>query len=269
LLIMQIGYLISTLDQLPDVAAWGYDYAEALPWLLDPDYLQVDSRSTQAADNALARIRSAPAPVTSLCGFMPDPEVNGLMVVGPTANPARLRAYVTRLFDTMQRAGIDVIGYGSGASRWSPPGYDMDRALDQVSEFLQMCDEIGRPRGVRVALEPYNRDDANLLNTVAEALNFVQQVDRPNCKLMADFFHMQLNGEAMEELIAAGPYLIHAHIAEPGRGRPQTIAAEHAHFLQTLRRAGYDGRVTQTGPLPAYASPAEAAAALKEAAGAA
>jgi sugar phosphate isomerase/epimerase len=186
------------------------------------------------------------------------------MVVGPNADPVRLRAYVTRLFDTMQRAGIDVIGYGSGASRWVPVGFDAERALDKVCEFLQMCDEVGRPRGVRVALEPYNRDDANLLNTVAEALKLVQKVNLPNCQLMADFFHMRLNDESLTELETAAPYLIHAHIAEPGRGRPQTTAEEHTRFLQTLRRAGYDGRVTQTGNLPVYSSPAEAAASLKK-----
>ncbi len=188
------------------------------------------------------------------------------MVVGPDVNRERLRAYTTRIFDHMQALGIDVIGYGSGASRWSPPGFDHTRALAQVAEFLTMCDDLGRPRGVRVALEPYNRDDANLLNTVAEALKLVQSVNRPHVMLMADFFHMQLNGEAMAELLPAGPYLIHAHIAEPGRGRPQSTPADHRHFLQTLRRAGYDGRVTQTGDLPAYASPAEAATALKQAA---
>lgn len=263
---MQIGLLISSLDELAQAAAWGYDYAEAVPWLLDPDCLRVVGGDVAATATALARVRSAPLPVKSLCGFIPDPELHGLMVVGPAVNPARLRAYVTRVFDAMQQVGIDVIGYGSGTSRWVPPGFDRQQALDQVAAFLDLCDELGRPRGVRVALEPYNRDDANLLNTVAEALKLVQQVNRPNSQLMADFFHMQLNGEALDELLPAGPHLIHAHIAEPGRGRPQSTPADHAHFLQTLRRAGYDGRVTQTGPLPAYASPAEAAATLKAAA---
>lgn len=263
---MQIGYLISDLNQLEDVAAWGYDYAEALPWLLDPDFLQPEAAISAATQAALQRIRTSPVPVLSLCGFMPEPEANGLMVVGPEVNPQRLRAYTTRIFDHMGTLGIDVIGYGSGASRWCPPGFAHERAVAQVADFLQMCDELGRPRGVRVALEPYNRDDANLLNTVAEALNLVQSVNLPHVQLMADFFHMQLNEEAMDELLPAGSYLIHAHIAEPGRGRPQSTAADHRHFLQTLRWAGYDGRVTQTGALPAYASPAEAAALLKQAA---
>ena len=188
------------------------------------------------------------------------------MVVGPAVDPERLRAFTTRVFDLMQRAGIDVIGYGSGSSRWVPDGFARDQALEQVRHFLRMCDELGGPRGVRVALEPYNRDDANLLNTVPEALEVVQEVDRPNSQLMADFFHMRLNDESFDALEAAGPHLIHAHIAEPGRGRPQTTPKEHAAFLQTLREAGYDGRVTQTGALPAYDSPAATATALKKAA---
>jgi len=261
---MQIGYLIADLNQLPDVAAWGYDYAEALPGLLDPDYLHPE-RSPAAAAAARKRIQASPVPVATLCGFLPDPEVNDLMVVGPQVKAKRLRAYVTRLFDTMAAAGIDVIGYGSGGSRWVPAGFDPARALDQVAAFLHLCDELGRPRGVRVALEPYNRDDANLLNTVDEALAFVQRLALPHCRLMADFFHMQLNGEAWAALTAAGPYLIHAHIAEPGRGRPQSTPADHAQFLQVLRQAGYNGRVTQTGELPAYATPAVAATALKAA----
>lgn len=166
----------------------------------------------------------------------------------------------------MQALGIDVIGYGSGRSRTVPAGFPHERALEQVRDFLHLCADLGESRGVRVALEPYNRDDTNLLYTVPEALAVVQAVNRPTIGVMADFFHMRLNDEPLDELAAAGPSLIHAHIAEPGRGRPQTTAAEHAAFLRALRAAGYDGRVTQTGPLPAYGSPAAAAAGLKRSA---
>lgn len=257
---MEIGFLIAQLDRLEEVAGWGYDYAETVPQVLG-----LDDRA--ARQRALARLRTSPLPVAALCGFIPDPQGQGLMVVGPQADLGRLRAYVLRVFALMQEAGIGVIGYGSGSSRWVPQGFPPDRALGQVRDFLWMCGEEGERQGVRVALEPYNRDDANLLNTVPEALEVVRQVDHPHAQLMADFFHMRLNGESLEELREAGAHLIHAHLAEPGRGRPQTTPAEHAAFLQALRQAGYDGRVTQTGALPAYGSPAEAAAALKRACG--
>jgi len=181
------------------------------------------------------------------------------MVVGPDVDRENLRAYVIRLFDLMQRAGIHLIGYGSGSSRWVPDGFPRDRALSQVRDFLHMCADLGEPRGVKVALEPYNRDDANLLNTVPEALEVVAEVNRSHARLMADFFHMKLNGESFDEFDRAAPYLIHGHLAEPGRGRPETTPEDHVAYLNALHQAGYDGRVTQTGDLPAYPSPAEAA----------
>jgi sugar phosphate isomerase/epimerase len=260
---MQIGLLLDRFDDLPRVADWGYDYVEIVPWLLGPDS---DDPATAAA--AARRVLASPVPIASMCGFLPDPERLNLMVVGPNVDWDHLRAYVTRVFDRMQGVGIDVMGFGSGSARWVPDGFPVAEAVAQVHRFLNLCADLGEPRGVRIAVEPYNRQDANLMNTVLEALEQVRIVNRPSIKLMADFFHMMLNGETFDELIEAGPSLIHAHIAEPGRGNPVTTRADHAAFLRTLRSAGYNGRVTQTGPLPAYASPDEAARTLKSLAGA-
>lgn len=255
---MRIGLLIDDLDRLDDVAAWGYDYAEVVPSLLGPD-----AGDPRAERDARARILSSPVPVPVMCGFLPDPERSRLMVVGPDVDAARLRAYVARLFDRMRRAGIGVIGYGSGASRTVPDGFSRETALDQVGAFLRMCGELGSERGVRVAVEPYNRDDTNLLHTVPETLELVRRLDHPNVGLMADFFHMRLNGEPLDELVDAGPWLIHAHVAEPGRGRRATTADDHRAFVRALRGAGYDGALTQTGPLVAYQSAAAAARSLR------
>ena len=111
----------------------------------------------------------------------------------------------------------------AGARAGYRNGFPVARALAQVRDFLNLCAVLAEPRGVRVAVEPYNQTDANLMNTVPEALAEVRGVDRPSVKLMADFFHMVLNGESLDELEEAGPFLIHAHIAEPGaatRRRP-------------------------------------------------
>ena len=84
---MQIGLLIESLDQLAQVAAGGYQYAESVPWALGPD------ADDPAAEQAVRdRLRAAPVPVATLCGFLPDPERLGLMVVGPTVDLARLRS---------------------------------------------------------------------------------------------------------------------------------------------------------------------------------
>ena len=257
---MQIGLLVTNRRELAESADWDFDYLEGFPGLLG-----ADADDSQAERECLALLAKHPLRMQTMCGFIPNPQGRGLMVVGPDVSLDRLRTFVTRVFDLMQRAGAEVIGYGSGGSRWVPDGFDRDKAHQQVADFLHLCADLGEPRGVKVALEPYNRDDANLLNTVSEATEFIREVDRSHAKLMADFFHMKLNGESFDALKQAGPHLIHAHIAEPGRGRPQTTPADHALFLHALRTAGYDGRVTLSGALPAYADDRATAIALKKA----
>jgi len=257
---VDIGILISNDQEYDEAFDWDFDYIEGFPGMLGPD-----ENDPAAERECLARIEKHKLPMKSLCGFIPDPQERGLMVVGPDVSLERLRVFVTRVFDRMQRAGIGVIGYGSGGSRWVPEGFDQAKARQQVAEFMHLCADIGEPREVKVALEPYNRDDANLLNTVEDATEFIKEVDRSHAQLMADFFHMKLNGESFDALAAAAPHLIHAHIAEPGRGRAQTTFEDHAEFLKTLRRYGYDGRVTLSGTLTAYADDGETCAALKQA----
>ena len=257
---MEIGILITNEREYDEACDWAFDYIEGFPGMLGPD-----EDDPPAEREALERIEKHKLPMKSMCGFIPDPQGRGLMVVGPDVSRDRLRVFVTRIFDRMQRAGIGVIGYGSGGSRWVPDGFDRDQARQQVADFMHLCADIGEPRGVKVALEPYNRDDANLLNTVEDAAEFIQGVDRSHAQLMADFFHMKLNGESFDSLKEATPHLIHAHIAEPGRGRPETTPDDHAQFLQALRQYGYDGRVTLSGTLTAYADDGETCTALKKA----
>jgi sugar phosphate isomerase/epimerase len=255
---MQIGLLIESLDQLDNVADWGFDYAEITPGALGPD-----AEDAEAEAAARARVEHARVPSRTMCGFLPDPERLELMVVGPRVNRERLRSYTTRVFDRMQRARVELMVFGSGTARSVPDGFALEQAQTQLRDFLLMCADLAEPRGLQVVIEPQNYTDTNLLHTVPQAVRLADVVNRPNVQVMADFFHMCLNDEPMQDLVDYARYMRHAHIADPGRGRPITTVDDHARFFEALHRGGYDGCVSQTGPLPTYASPEEAADTLK------
>src|SRR3954449_10483949 len=141
---MQIGLLIETLCLLDDVANWGFEYAEVTPGALGPD---ADDAAAEAA--ARARVQRARVPCSTMCGFLPDPERLELMVVGPRVNRERLRSYTTRVFDRMQRAGVELMVFGSGTARSAPDGFPMDQAQTQVRDFLLMCADLAEPRGLQ------------------------------------------------------------------------------------------------------------------------
>ena len=258
---MEIGYRVSNLNQLDSALQWGFDYAE-----FDPHGIGFEAGVAQA--EAIAkRLESSPLAVKSLYRFIADPGQRGLTVVGPDRNPLGLQQYVAGLFTHMQQAGVEMIGCGGDDLCGVPDGFEPGRAREQVRDFLEICGDLGEAHDVTTTLGPCVRDDANVLNTVPDACELVREIGHPRIRLMVDFSSMKLNGESFDALHEAGPYLAHAHIAEPGAG-PPTYPSDHSDYLYNLRLAGFDGRLTLNGNLSAYVSPAEAALSLRTAASA-
>ena len=67
--------------------------------------------------------------------------------------------------------------------------------------------------GIIIAVEPLNRAETNIINSVEEGLKFVRDVDHANIKITADFYHMRRENEPMDVLIQAGKDIAHLHIA--------------------------------------------------------
>lgn len=123
-----------------------------------------------------------------------------------------------------------------------------DRAVDSVRRYA----EHARPLGVSLAVEPINRYETNYLNTIEEALAFVDEVGLANVGVLADTFHMNIEEADMAgSLRMAGDRLLHAQFTDSNR-----LAAGRGHIdfhslAQVLRELDYGGYVsTETLPSP-------------------
>jgi len=94
-----------------------------------------------------------------------------------------------------------------------------DGDSEQLSEALHEC--AGHDPEVRLALEPLNRYESRLVNTVADALDVVDRVGAENLGILADTFHANIEevniGEAFR---SAGDRLFHVHLADSNRYVP-------------------------------------------------
>jgi hydroxypyruvate isomerase len=103
--------------------------------------------------------------------------------------------------------------------------------------------------GGMVLIEPLSGADRYPLRTADNALAVVGQVNRSagaaNCWLLADLYHLAVNGDELTAVIAAHAEQIgHVQIADaPGRGAPGTGQIELAARLGQLASAGYQGWV--------------------------
>jgi sugar phosphate isomerase/epimerase len=140
--------------------------------------------------------------------------------------------------------GGRVIVFGSGGARNIPEGFSRERAEAQLVEFLELAAEHVGKNGMKIAIEPLNRSESNVLNSVAEAVELAQRVNRDAIGVLVDFYHLTLEEEPFDHIAAAGSVLIHAHVADSGRLYPGSGSYPYPAFYGALRGAGYDERIS-------------------------
>ncbi|HEX6349635.1 MAG TPA: TIM barrel protein [Candidatus Dormibacteraeota bacterium] len=164
-----------------------------------------------------------------------------LKVVGPEADHEQLAAYSATAFDRAARLGIQVIVFGSGRSRSVPPGFELDRALDQFEAAVRLVLGQAVRQGMTLAVEPLHSSETNLLTSLAQSASFLRERDLAGARLTADIWHMLCEGEDLSALAAAADLVAHAHVAAAERWAPGRAPDEIEAFLRCLHDAGYTG----------------------------
>lgn len=125
------------------------------------------------------------------------------------------------------------------------PGVTPQQANGWLCEALQACSRAARPAGVRLALEPINRYECTLINTVSEGLDLIKMVGEDNFGLLLDTFHMNIEEPVIEESIRnCGDRIFHFHVADSNRWYPGAGHLDFPAILKELAATGYNGFVS-------------------------
>ncbi|RCS77247.1 sugar phosphate isomerase/epimerase family protein [Brachybacterium alimentarium] len=143
----------------------------------------------------------------------------------------------------LARPGATVV-LGSGAARRMPEGVDPDAARLQFARTVEVARDVGAEHGLEIVLEPLHRGETDLINTVTEAIDFLDEFGMGELRVVADLFHIMREGEPLEVIRARADRVAHAHIADSGRTPPGQGEWPLAEFLEALRGGGYRGHVS-------------------------
>jgi hydroxypyruvate isomerase len=126
-------------------------------------------------------------------------------------------------------------------------GLEVSSQLDLARENIRLAADAAAKQEATILVEPLNTFDNGpyLLNRTDTALDFIDDVERPNVKLLYDVFHMQrMEGNLSATIAKNASRFGHVQIADsPMRGAPGTGEINFGHVLATLRDAGYRGTV--------------------------
>lgn len=227
-------------DQFDVAKEMGYDLIEVC--IEDPAVVSAEALKKASERTGL--------PV-SICGaFGPDRDVSH-------EDPQKRRQgidYLKVCVDIAQAVGSPHVAgpmySATGKARLLPPE-ERQQQRQWAADSLREVADYASERGVTLAIEPLNRFETDLVNTVEQGLELCELIGRDNVGLMLDTFHMNIEEKNIGAAItAAGDKVFHFQVSENDRGTPGSGHVPWSETFDALKTINYQGSIVVESFLP-------------------
>jgi D-psicose/D-tagatose/L-ribulose 3-epimerase len=166
-------------------------------------------------------------------------------LVDPAVGLGPLEEYLDQvlpLIAARAEPGAKVV-LGSGGSRNIPDSIDRRAAEEQFARAVRTIRARGVEHGLEYILEPLNSAETNLLNSIAEAVEFIDRHEL-DIRLVADLHHVVQEHQPLEDTAAHLDRIAHVHLAGPGRGPLDEEGTVWRRYVRLLRAGRYAGAMS-------------------------
>lgn len=200
-----------------------------------------------------AAIAETGLPVTTACGgydgwigdFIEERRLNGLQ-------------QIARILEALAEVGgkgiVVPAAWGMFTYRLPPMNSPRSQAGDRkaVSDSLRYLDEVAARTGTKVYLEPLNRYQDHMINTLADARSYIEENQLKHTQIIGDFYHMNIEEDDISQAFHKNRDLLgHVHIADNHRYQPGSGSIDFKKHFEQLRADGYDGYIVYEGRIRA------------------
>jgi len=162
----------------------------------------------------------------------------------------------------MHEMGGTVAVFGSGKCRNLPQDMGFAGGFSRLVAVVKLAGEIASRYGISIAVEPLNRSETNMVNSVTEGAMLAYCADRANVGVLADWYHMTVENEPAEHICMVKK-ILHTHIAQGTlRQYPSGSGKELLPFFAALKKAEYNGTMSIEGKTDAIKEDGPVALAL-------
>ncbi|MFC7303799.1 sugar phosphate isomerase/epimerase family protein [Streptomyces monticola] len=217
---------------LPRLAGWGFDCAE-LP------LEQPDDWDPASCAKLLHATGLSPAAVIAV--MTPGRDL-------VAADPATVRTtqdYLRRCVDSAHAIGAPVVAgplYTAVGRTWRMDAKARSAAYAEWREHIAPVADYARRAGVRLAVEPLNRYETSLLNTVAQTLDALDGLPADAIGIALDTYHQNIEERSLPAAVrAAGSRIVHVQVCANDRGAPGADHLDWPGLLRELNATAYQG----------------------------
>lgn len=212
--------------KLPRLKGLGYDCVDL--FIRSADEPGIDSVLEAIAKSHL-RV-SIVAAVSSYVDYglylsSPDESVRSRMIIG-----------MTKQIQLAAKLGAKVpIGVLRGEG-------NEENCLSYLAYSLEKLYRASEPVGVPLLIEPINRYETRMINTVREAINYIHEYDLPEFDLLVDMFHMNIEEpDIIASIIEVKERIRHVHLADSNRRVPGKGHLDWVGIMDAFREIPYHG----------------------------
>jgi D-psicose/D-tagatose/L-ribulose 3-epimerase len=110
---------------------------------------------------------------------------------------------------------------------------------------IRALSEYAATKNITIGIEYLNRFETYLFTCIDDMLRFVDDVNHPNCKIMFDTFHANIEEKDIAKALKkCGDKLVHVQLSENDRS---TVGKGHIDFkkiIKTLKSMNYKGMIS-------------------------
>ena len=217
----------------PRIAGWGFDVIE----------LPIEQLGDWNPDRARVVLADLGLGATT-CAVMPGTRD---LVADDPAVVAATGEYLRGCIDVASRVGSSVVAgpiYSAVGRTWRQTAEERQATVARLISTLRPLAEAAAAQGVTLAMEPLNRFETSLINTVDQALEVVDGVDSPGLGVSLDTFHMSIEEKDPATAIRrAGPRLAHLQASGSDRGAPGNDHLDWRSIAAAIADIDYNGAI--------------------------
>jgi D-psicose/D-tagatose/L-ribulose 3-epimerase len=185
------------------------------------------------------------------------------LVATDAATVTRTQDYLRAAVDLAASIGAPTVSgpfYAQTGRVWRMTPAERDAAYAEWREHLAPVADHAAAAGVRLGIEPLNRYETSLVNTVDQALIGLGDLLDAGVGLALDTYHLNIEERSSAAAIrAAGAHLVHVQVCGSDRGAPGGDQTDWPSIVAALDEVGYAGPLNIESFTPDNASIAVAA----------